>query len=84
VAVGGDTGPLHIAWAAGTPTVSLYGPNPSARNGPRGERHRVFQSTVECSPCWGKECSTGDLICMEAIGVAEVADAAQQLLARAG
>jgi len=81
VVVGGDTGPLHMAWAVGTPTVSLYGPNPSARNGPRGELHRVFQSAVECSPCWGKECPTGDFICMEAIGVAEVAAAADRLLA---
>jgi len=81
VVVGGDTGPLHMAWAVGTATVSLYGPNPSARNGPRGERHRVFQSTVECSPCWGKECPTGNFICMEAVGVAEVTAATTALLA---
>lgn len=32
--VGGDTGPLHLAVALGTPTVALYGPTDPARNGP--------------------------------------------------
>jgi heptosyltransferase-1 len=32
--VGGDTGPLHLAIALGTPTVALYGPTDPARNGP--------------------------------------------------
>ncbi len=32
--VGGDTGPLHLAIALGTPTVALFGPTNPARNGP--------------------------------------------------
>jgi heptosyltransferase I len=32
--VGGDTGPLHLASALGTPAVALYGPTDPARNGP--------------------------------------------------
>ena len=32
--VGGDTGPLHLAVALGTPAVALYGPTHPARNGP--------------------------------------------------
>ena len=32
--VSGDTGPLHIATAVGTPTVSIFGPTDPARNGP--------------------------------------------------
>jgi heptosyltransferase-1 len=32
--VGGDTGPLHLAIALGTPTVALFGPTDPARNGP--------------------------------------------------
>ena len=80
LAIGGDTGPAHMAWAVGTPTVTLYGPNPSTRNGPRGDRHRVLQSPVGCSPCWGKGCPTGEFICMAAIGVGAVAEAAEHLL----
>ena len=32
--VAGDTGPLHLASALGTPVVGLYGPTDPARNGP--------------------------------------------------
>jgi lipopolysaccharide heptosyltransferase I len=32
--VGGDTGPLHLAVALGTPSVSIYGPTDPLRNGP--------------------------------------------------
>jgi ADP-heptose:LPS heptosyltransferase len=32
--VGGDTGPLHLAIALGTPSVSVYGPTDPRRNGP--------------------------------------------------
>jgi heptosyltransferase-1 len=32
--VGGDTGPLHLAVALGSPTVALFGPTDPARNGP--------------------------------------------------
>jgi heptosyltransferase-1 len=32
--IGGDTGPLHLAVALGTPAVALFGPTDPARNGP--------------------------------------------------
>jgi heptosyltransferase I len=32
--VGGDTGPLHLAIALGTPAVALFGPTDPTRNGP--------------------------------------------------
>ncbi len=32
--VGGDTGPLHLAAAVGSPVVAIYGPTDPARNGP--------------------------------------------------
>jgi heptosyltransferase-1 len=34
LAVGGDTGPLHLAAALGKATVGIYGPTDPARNGP--------------------------------------------------
>ncbi len=34
VFVSGDTGPLHLAAAVGTPVVALFGPTDPARNGP--------------------------------------------------
>jgi ADP-heptose:LPS heptosyltransferase len=44
VVVGGDTGPLHVAAALGTPCVGLYGPTSAVRNGPYGPGHRALQS----------------------------------------
>ena len=37
--VGGDTGPLHLAIALGTPAVALYGPTDPNRNGPYHVNH---------------------------------------------
>ncbi|HEV8585041.1 MAG TPA: lipopolysaccharide heptosyltransferase I [Methylomirabilota bacterium] len=44
VMVAGDTGPLHLAAAVGTPCVGLYGPTSGARNGPYGAGHRILQA----------------------------------------
>ena len=35
--VGGDTGPLHLAAALGTPVVGIFGPTNPVRNGPYGQ-----------------------------------------------
>lgn len=40
----GDTGPLHLALALGTPAVGLFGPVPATRNGPKGRGYRTFQA----------------------------------------
>jgi len=42
--VGGDTGPLHLAVALGTPTVALFGPTDPARNGPYPPGETVLRS----------------------------------------
>jgi heptosyltransferase-1 len=42
--VGGDTGPLHLAVALGTPAVALFGPTDPARNGPYSPKEIVLRS----------------------------------------
>ncbi len=41
--VTGDSGPMHMAAAVGTPVVALFGPTWPERAGPWGEGHRVIQ-----------------------------------------
>ncbi|HEY8465012.1 MAG TPA: lipopolysaccharide heptosyltransferase I [Bacillota bacterium] len=71
VAVGGDTGPLHLAVAVGTPTVALLGPTDPTRNGPYGSGHRVLVTSRDCVGCWRRQCAKR-LDCLAAIPVEEV------------
>ncbi len=44
--VGADTGPTHLAAAAGTPTLALFGPTPPERFGPVGPRAAVLRESA--------------------------------------
>lgn len=46
-----DSGPLHIAAALGTSTVSLWGPGHPQHYAAHGARHVVFYRPIYCSPC---------------------------------
>jgi len=48
-----DTGPMHMAAAVGTPSVSVFGPSDPARyfSAPPGPRHVVVRHELWCSPC---------------------------------
>jgi len=65
VYVGGDTGPTHIAVAAGTPIVGLFGPTEWWRNGsPRVEDICVERNDIDCRvDCHRRSCSKW--ICMD-------------------
>jgi len=74
VYVGGDTGPTHIAVAAGAPIVGLFGPTEWWRNGsPRAEDICVERTDIDCRvDCHRRSCSKW--ICMD-IEVGRVMDA---------
>jgi ADP-heptose:LPS heptosyltransferase len=51
-----DTGPMHMAAAVGTPSVSVFGPSDARRyfsggSGAAGTRHVVVQPDLWCAPC---------------------------------
>jgi heptosyltransferase-1 len=79
VVVGGDTGPIHIAAAVGTPTVSLFRVTDGERNSPRGNRHIHLQTPFACAPCLLKKCDR-DGECGRSIPVAEVMTAMTAIL----
>ncbi|MDQ3347749.1 MAG: glycosyltransferase family 9 protein [Acidobacteriota bacterium] len=49
--VTGDTGPMHLAGAVGTPVVAVFGPSDPARYGPGGANDRIVRVDLPCSPC---------------------------------
>jgi lipopolysaccharide heptosyltransferase I len=65
VVVGSDSGPQHVAHAAGTPTVTLYGPTAPGLTAPRGPSAGVVEGTCERAPCYERECE--DVRCMSSI-----------------
>ena len=80
--IGNDTGPMHIAAAVGTPTVSIF----SARDfpgrwHPLGAGHTVLRRDAPCSPCFKEQCDR-DLICLKAITVDDVLAAVERHLSR--
>lgn len=80
--VSGDTGPMHMATAVGTPVVALFGAADPARTGPVGPRHRIIQAHgVACVPCRSRSCNNRNFLeCMEAITVDDVFQAVRELL----
>lgn len=86
VAVGGDTGPLRLAAAAGCPTVGLFGPTLAVRYGRRPGQGVDLQGLPGCAvrrptsiteqDCWwSARCPLvpdGDPACMADVGVGTV------------
>jgi heptosyltransferase-2/heptosyltransferase-3 len=85
IVLGSDSGPLHLAVAAGAKTVHLHGPVPAAKFGPWGDARRnvVAESTFLCAPCDRLAWPVAALPlhpCMAAIRPQQVIDAALRLI----
>jgi heptosyltransferase I len=81
VYIGGDTGPTHLAIAAGTPVVGLFGPTEWWRNGsPRIDDVCVERVDIDCRvDCHRRSCS--NWICMD-IEVERLLQAVSERLGR--
>jgi heptosyltransferase-2 len=85
-----DTGPMHLAGAVGTPTVTLWGPSDPAEVCPVGARDvRISGASLPCKPCFKNECprsGAGTSLpaaheeCMRLIRVEEVVETAVEIL----
>jgi heptosyltransferase I len=78
--ISGDTGPLHIAAAVGTPIASIFGPTDPARNGTWSNLDTVVSRHDSCECHYDRRCHASAW-CLDSIGVAEVTAAVQQRLA---
>jgi lipopolysaccharide heptosyltransferase II len=83
--VTGDTGPMHLAAAVGTPVVAVFGPSDPNRWGPVSDRARIVRAHLPCSPCNRirrppEECQGRVPSCLDGITVDAVYAAAIELL----
>jgi ADP-heptose:LPS heptosyltransferase len=90
-----DTGPMHMAAAVGTASVSVFGPSDARRyfsggTGAPGTRHIVVQPDLWCAPCNlirrpPEECLGGEgPECLRLVTTDEVHAAAARLLVEGG
>ena len=75
--VSGDTGPLHLATAVGTPSVSLFGPTDPARNGPFSSDDIAVSRYDACDCPYERRCHETQW-CLGDVTVAEVCAAVQR------
>lgn len=76
--VSGDSGPLHLAVAVGTPVIGLFGASHSLRTGPYASEAIVLERHLHCSPCFARRCPLkyDPPLCMDEISVDRVYAAA--------
>jgi lipopolysaccharide heptosyltransferase I len=79
VMVSGDTGPLHLAAAVGTPVVALFGPTRPERNGPWAAADVSVSRVTQCECPYQRRCRRREP-CIEDIGVEEVLEAVARRL----
>ena len=79
VLISGDTGPLHIGGAVGTPLVALFGPTRAERNGPWSATDVVLARTEGCVCLYRRRCRRG-AACIDEIQLSDVIDAVERRL----
>ena len=79
LAVGGDTGPVHLAAGLKVPTVMIMGPTDANRNGPYGQIQNALEVDMECKACWKRACRK-NLDCLENISVRAVTEKISAIL----
>ena len=81
----GDTGPMHLAAAVGTPVLAIFGPSLPTRYAPLSSRSRIVRIDIHCSPCNlmrqpPARCLGRVPDCLAGIATADVLRAANEML----
>jgi ADP-heptose:LPS heptosyltransferase len=80
--IGNDSGTMHLAAAAGVPTVGLFGPSDEQLYGPWGQNTRVARGPRTYDQIRAVDPGFGQALChMMDLSVETVGDAAEDLLA---
>ena len=82
----GDSGPMHIAGAVGTPLIAIHGPTDPALSGPVSPHATILRSDIWCSPCYEAkntaDCRFFTTQCMKNITPNQVFNVVQKKLIR--
>ena len=81
--VAGDTGPMQVAAAVGTPVVGVFGPTNPLRNGPWNAADTWVSRFDDCE-CHHKRRCRRETPCIQTITVEQVADAVDRRLGGGG
>ena len=81
-ALGGDTGPIHLAAAVKTPAVMVMGPTAPDRSSPYGMDADCLLAGHPCANCRKRACPKG-IDCLDAISVDMVYDKLMEVVGRA-
>lgn len=82
VLLSGDSGPMHVAAAVGTPYVALFGPTSVAARAPLAGRGVTLMRPVPCGPCEQEHCpnqAEDFMRCLHLLSVPEVLEAVSAL-----
>ncbi|MGB0712976.1 MAG: glycosyltransferase family 9 protein [Gammaproteobacteria bacterium] len=78
--LGHDSGPLHLANAAGLPCVAVFsGRDRVGEWHPPGPRHRLHYREVPCQGCRRDECPDLEKFCIRDISVEDVAESVLEI-----
>lgn len=80
--IGGDTGPLHLAVASGTPCVGLYGTTRPEESGAYGSGHIAIQKWYQAGSCRERRSAENDA--MRDINASDVIEACDKMILKLG
>ena len=78
--VSNDSGLMHIAAALARPMVVVYGSTSPTFTPPLSDNVKVEQLTVDCGPCFKRECPLQHLKCLQELGAERVINSLDALL----
>ncbi|MFA4945881.1 MAG: lipopolysaccharide heptosyltransferase I [Lentisphaeria bacterium] len=81
ILVANDSGPIHLAAAAGQPTVAFFGPTDPALTGPYGSRSAVLRGDCPEAPCFKADCRQAETRCWGHVTPTQALAAVDGLLA---